>query len=246
MRILITGAANEGSLGYHIARNLHATNHKLILMGLEDKPRSWPDDSGIEYIRCNLGDYGEIQEGVAYINGVVDGIIHCAGINRQDWIEDINPKHWMDMMQVNALAPVLLAGDLLRSQRLRSPGSFICNIVSNASHIPMTASNGYNASKGALHISTLQMARELTPKYGISVFGISPNKLAGTGMSKQIEREVERVRGWTPEFARDYQIKALLNKQETPPQVVADFITGIINNAGVTRFLSGCILPIGA
>lgn len=246
MRILITGAANEGSLGYYIGRNLHATGHKLILLGLDEKPRGWPSDSGIEYIQCDLGSYAEIQRAVVLVNGVVDGFIHCAGINRQDWIEDINPGDWLHMMHVNALAPVLLAGDLIKSQRLRSPGGFICNIVSNASHIPMTASNGYNASKGAAHIATLQMARELTPKYGISVFGVSPNKLAGTGMSKQIEKEVQRVRGWTPEFAHDYQIKALLNKQETPPQVVADFITNIINNAGVTRFLSGCILPIGA
>ena len=46
--------------------------------------------------------------------------------------------------------------------------------------MPMTCSLAYNASKGAAHIMTLQLARELTKKHGITVFGIAPNKLKGT------------------------------------------------------------------
>lgn len=245
MHILMTGAATKGSLGWHIAMGLISAGHTITAFGKELKRD--PDlPAAMDYIHCDLGDYNSIAGAVRCVGPMVDGVINCAGINKQDWIEQIDPGDWLKLMQVNCLAPVLVAGDLLNSKKIRTPGSFVCNIVSNASHLPMTASNAYNASKGALHIATLQMARELTPKHGISVFGVSPNKLAGTGMSKQIEREVQRVRGWTPEFAHEYQVKSLLNKQETPPQVVADFIIGIVNNPGVTRFLSGCILPIGA
>jgi NAD(P)-dependent dehydrogenase (short-subunit alcohol dehydrogenase family) len=93
---------------------------------------------------------------------------------------------------------------------------------------------------------TLQLARELTKKYGITVFGVSPNKLAGTGMSRAIEEQVMRVRGWTAEYARQYQLNALLTGEETPPQSVAEFVAYLLTDKAHHKFLSGCVLPYGA
>ena len=122
----------------------------------------------------------------------------------------------------------------------------ILNVVSNASHMPMTCSIAYNASKGAAHIMTQQMARELTKKYGITVFGISPNKLRGTEMSNDIEEQVVRDRGWAPAYAQDYQRKALLTGEETEPTVLADFIAYLLKSKQNHKYLSGCVFPYGA
>ena len=103
-----------------------------------------------------------------------------------------------------------------------------------------------NASKGAAHILTLQMARELTKKHGITVFGISPNKLKGTGMSRDIEEQVMATRGWTAEFARQYQLNSLLAGEETDPAALAEFIAFLLHNKERHKFLTGCILPYGA
>jgi len=120
----------------------------------------------------------------------------------------------------------------------------IVNIVSNASHMPMRCSAAYNASKGAAHILTLQLARELSPD--VTVFGISPNKLAGTGMSRDIERQVCEQRGWTPEQAAKYQLAALLPGVETPPERVAEFIAFLLSDRERHRYLAGCVIPYGA
>ena len=122
----------------------------------------------------------------------------------------------------------------------------VVNIVSNAAHMPMRCSLAYNASKGAAHIMTLQLARELTPKYGITVFGVAPNKMHGTHMSDSIDKQVVLTRGWTKEIAQHYQLSNLLAGEETPPACVAEFIKFLLQSKEHHKYLTGCVLPYGA
>ena len=147
-------------------------------------------------------------------------------------------------MNVNAKGIYLMSREFLPSL-MRTKGT-ILNIVSNAAHMPMTCSLAYNASKGAAHIMTLQMARELTKNYGITVFGIAPNKLSGTGMSNSIDEQVVKTRGWTEEYAKEYQLNGLLTGEETPPELLAEFIAYLLKTKQNHKYLSGCILPYGA
>ena len=179
--------------------------------------------------------------------GFIDGLINCAGINQNEWFEEITKKGFDRVMHTNAWSFVAMTQavlpELKESAYLgRSP--FVINIVSNAAHIPMTSSLAYNASKAAGLMITKQMAHELTNKYGITIFSISPNKLSGTGMSKEIEANVCKVRGWTPEFAAEYQRKALMHGLETPPEAIADYIANLIKADGY-KYLSGCDVPFG-
>jgi NAD(P)-dependent dehydrogenase (short-subunit alcohol dehydrogenase family) len=174
----------------------------------------------------------------------LDALVNCAGINAQDYIENTTEETWDRVLDVNAKGIFMMTRACL--SRLAESKGAILNIVSNASHVPLTGSIAYNASKGAAHIMTLQMARELTKRHGITVFGISPNKLAGTGMSKVIEDEVLRVRGWTKEFAQQYQLNALLAGAETPPERVAEFAAFLLADRERHRYLTGCVIPYGA
>lgn len=174
----------------------------------------------------------------------LDILINCAGVNITGWLEDFSEAQWDLVMDVNAKGIFKMTQWALPAL-IKSKGT-VLNIVSNASHMPMTTSLAYNASKGAAHIMTLQLARELQRKHGICVFGISPNKLAGTEMSEDIEKQVVAHRGWTPEFARKYQLDALLAGAETPPQAVAEFIAYLLQDKEHHRYLTGCILPYGA
>lgn len=176
--------------------------------------------------------------------GGCDVLINCAGINGLDYIEDLTPERWHRIMSVNAEGIWRMAQAFL-PQLIASKGTII-NIVSNAATMPMTASLAYNASKGAAKIMTAQMARELTRRHGITVFSVSPNKLAGTGMSRDIESETTRVRGWTPEYAHEYQKAALLTGEETPVETVAEFIAWVAAEKGRHKFLTGCDIPYGA
>jgi 3-oxoacyl-[acyl-carrier protein] reductase len=172
----------------------------------------------------------------------VDVLINCAGVNSGSWFENVSDNDLTRLMEINAFGPVKMTQALL-PQLKKSKGTVI-NIVSNAAKVPMTCSLAYNMSKAAALMATKQMAHELTPSYGITVFAVSPNKLADTEMSKQIEAQTIRLRGWTPEYARDYQLKALKHGKETPPKAIARQLSELIST-GDMQYLSGCNLQFG-
>lgn len=174
--------------------------------------------------------------------GPIDVLINNAGVNKIGYLEDFRLEDYDAVMDTNSRGIFYMAKALLPNLK----GGTILNIVSNAAHMPMTASLAYNASKGAAHIMTLQLARELKPRHDITVFGIAPNKLAGTGMSDDIDRQCCEVRGWTMEDARAYQLKGLQAGEETDPQQLAEFVAYLLQDKAHHKFLTGCILPYGA
>lgn len=174
----------------------------------------------------------------------LDCLINCAGVNLISWLEDLSARDFNATMDTNARA-IFQMTQLYLANLIEAKGTVV-NIVSNAAHVPMTCSAAYNASKAAALMLTKQLARELTPKYGITVFSVSPNKLAGTAMSRDIERQVCVTRGWSEEFAAEYQRKALLTGEETPPELVAEFITFLLSAKERHKYLSGCDIPYGA
>jgi len=223
-KILITGASC--GLGKVLADVLRKDGHTVFEYNLADGQDVRKPD--LEFIRSF---------------GTLDVLINSAGVNIIDWLENFTEENWDKVMDTNAKGIFMMSKACL-PQLVESKGT-ILNIVSNAAHMPMTCSLAYNASKGAAHIMTKQLARELTRKYGITVFGIAPNKLAGTGMSEDIDLQVVKTRGWTLEQAQKYQLAGLLTGQETPPEAVADFIAYLLLNKNNHKFLTGCILPYG-
>lgn len=223
--ILITGAG--AGLGRDIYDTLGAQGHNVKIFD-----RKLGHD-----VRDPSGTYGEAPADL-------DVLINCAGVNITGWLEAFGESDWDEVLDINAKGVFKMSQWAL--PRLVESNGTILNIVSNASHMPMTTSLAYNASKGAAHIMTLQLARELTKRHGITVFGISPNKLRGTEMSRDIERQVIEHRGWTAEYAAEYQRGSLLCGEETDPAELAEFIAYLLAEKKRHKFLSGCIIPYGA
>lgn len=228
--VIVTGGSS--GLGAAIMRALHSTHY---CMNFDRNVAEWMDVRTVTKAQ---------MDAVLLPEEKVDILINCAGVNKIGWIEDFNEQEWNDVMDINAKGIFMMTKAVL--PRLVASRGTILNIVSNASHMPMTCSTAYNASKGAAHIMTQQMARELTRKYGITVFGISPNKLHGTGMSSDIERQVCKTRGWTEQQANQYQLASLLAGEETDVQTLADFIAYLLGNKQRHKFLTGCVIPYGA
>jgi NAD(P)-dependent dehydrogenase (short-subunit alcohol dehydrogenase family) len=224
-KILVTGSGS--GLGREIVGFLNYHDHKVA---------EFDHNEGHD-VRSPAATFGDCPEGL-------DVLINCAGINRIGWLDQFDEVDWDDVMDVNAKGIFMMSK--WAYPELRKTKGTILNIVSNASHMPMTGSAAYNASKGAAHILTLQLARELGRKDGITVFGISPNKLRGTGMSRDIEQQVVKVRGWTPEYAAKYQLDSLLAGEETSPATLAEFIAFLLSSKQRHKYLAGCVLDYGA
>lgn len=220
--ILVTGSSK--GLGRELVEALRRSRHTV-----------YPYD--------RAAGYDVLAPDVSHVSQL-DVLINNAGVNIIDWLERVREVDWDQVMGVNAKGVFMMTQACL-PLLIKSQGTVI-NIISNAAHMPMTCSLVYNASKGAAYIMTLQLARELTRKYGITVFGIAPNKMAGTGMSEDIDRQVVRTRGWTREYAHDYQLQGLLTGEETPPQLIAMFIAYLLQDKQHHKFLTGTVIPYGA
>lgn len=220
--ILITGA-NSG-LGKEMKLKLAEQGHFVYEYNIKD---------GLDVRNPDISSFKNI-----------DVLINNAGVNIINWLENFLEDSWDEVMDTNAKGIYKMSQACL-PMLIKNKGT-ILNIVSNAAHMPMTCSLAYNASKGAAHIMTLQLARELTKKYGITVFGIAPNKLSGTGMSDDIDEQVVKTRGWTKEYAQEYQLNGLLTGEETPTYLLAEFISFLLQDKEHHKFLSGCVIPYGA
>lgn len=221
-KILVTGSSS--GLGKEILNNLVKDGHDVFEYDIE---------FGCDVLFPKLGGIEEL-----------DVLINCAGVNIIDWLENFEEESWDEVMGVNAKGIYKMSQACL--PLLKKSKGTILNIVSNAAHMPMTCSLAYNASKGAAHIMTLQLARELTREHGITVFGIAPNKLSGTGMSNSIDEQVVATRNWTKTYAQKYQLNGLLTGEETPPEKIAEFIAYLMQSKENHKYLTGCILPYGA
>lgn len=171
---------------------------------------------------------------------IVEGVVNCCGVNALAPFDDWNSMALHKVMAVNAFALPLVV-QALRSANTLAHGAAICNVISNAANIPMTHSLAYNASKAAQEMITRQMARELKQ---YCIFGVNPNKIFGTPMSRVIEKRVLELRGWTAEEARKYQLAALPAGQETPPEALAAFIAELMHPRH-HPFITSCIFPYG-
>jgi len=222
VKILITGSGS--GLGLALANILKWDGHEVV---------DYDHSGGYDVVEPDIRDINEL-----------DILVNCAGINIINWLEDFGEREWDAVMDTNAKGIYMMSRACL--SMLKESKGTILNIVSNAAHMPMTCSLAYNASKAAAHIMTKQLARELTPKYGITVFGVAPNKMSGTAMSDSIDNQVVATRGWAKEYAQEYQLKGLLTGEETPPEKVAEFIAFLLKSKDNHKYLSGCILPYGA
>jgi NAD(P)-dependent dehydrogenase (short-subunit alcohol dehydrogenase family) len=172
----------------------------------------------------------------------LDVLINCAGVNKINWLQNVTEDDWDAVMDTNAKGIFKMTQWAL-PELIKNQGTVI-NIVSNAAHMPMRCSLAYNASKGAALIMTKQLARELTSQ-GITVFSVSPNKLRGTEMSDDIDRQVVATRGWSIEEAQKYQLAGLLNGEETDPVQLAAFVAYLLQDKAHHKALSGCDIPYG-
>lgn len=174
--------------------------------------------------------------------GPVDLLINNAGINGIRNFTELRLEFMERLMRVNCHAPVLLVRELLTTQWFSETPAVI-NIVSDAAWRPMRHSEAYNTSKAALDMATRQMARELTKTHDMVIVGVRPGKMAGTGMSRYIDKQVCDLREWTPEEAATYYATNSVTGKEADPDHVARFIFDMFENP-LFRTMSGACLDL--
>jgi NAD(P)-dependent dehydrogenase (short-subunit alcohol dehydrogenase family) len=177
---------------------------------------------------------------ISYIStyGPFDEIIYGAAVNYLEWVRDIGRTrligHTFDVNVVSFVETVSFHHILFGHYPKR-----IVAISSDAARTAMRGSLAYGASKAALNAAIKNMARELAPQ--TVVVGVAPGMVADTPMTNYIDAEIPIHRGWTVEYAREYEKGLIPMQRRITKQEVAETIHFALTGPDM---LSGSILEI--
>lgn len=149
-RILVTGASS--GIGRQVAISCAEMGAHLVISGRNAErltdTLSLLEGTGHASVIADLQKQDDIDRVVAEA-GVIDGVVHAAGISKLVPFRMISRQHLDDMFSSNVYAPILLTKGLLAKKKL-GQGSSIVFISAVASHIGPLATAAYSASKAAL------------------------------------------------------------------------------------------------
>jgi NAD(P)-dependent dehydrogenase (short-subunit alcohol dehydrogenase family) len=240
MRVVVTG--HQNGLGNEIYKKFDSYVMKDVfeIRGVDHNED--PNPCLLADVTDKRACFKAVELAVSMMGGV-DILINNVGVNHICPIEELEERDVDRLFRTNVYSTLFMTQACFH--QLKKNKGTIVNITSNAAHMPMTDSWAYNGTKGAAEIITKQMARELTKRHDITVFGIAPNKLAGTGMSWYIDHTFPPMRGMTFDEGREYQLKGLLTGEETKPEQIANLLAYLLEDKERHKYLSGCILQTG-
>ena len=154
-RALVTGG-NAG-LGLAAVNWLRANGYDVVVL---DRDPAWSGKTQVSYIRCDLASRSALDTVMPDLIAVspYDLIFLNAGINATGRFEHIDARAHIDVIRVNAEAPMVITARLLEAGAMRRGAAAV--FVSSLSHFtgyPGAAS--YAASKDALAIYAKSMRR---------------------------------------------------------------------------------------
>ena len=183
--LLLTGASR--GIGHATVKRFSAAGWRVITCSRHPFPENCPWEMGPEdHIQVDLADPVNTQHAVEEIKRrLTDGELHAlvnnaaispkaAGGARLSSI-DTTQEVWQQVLQVNFLAPIMLARGLI--EELKAAKGSVVNVTSIAgSRVHPFAGSAYGASKAALAALTREMASDFGP-LGIRVNAIAPGEI---------------------------------------------------------------------
>lgn len=175
-RALVTGGS--AGLGLAFVRLLAAKEYDVLSLD-RDKPAGVEDarEAAIRHIGCDLSDRAQLDQALGELvaAGPFDLVVLNAGINATGRFENIDLSSHLNVLRVNAEAPMIIAARTLEAGALK-PGGAI-GFISSLSHFtgyPGAAS--YAASKDALAVFAASM-RKVAMARGVTVTVAFPGPL---------------------------------------------------------------------
>jgi len=141
--VFITGGSR--GIGHAIAERFSLEGYNIISPSREE---------------LNLSSSSSIETYFQNNNVIVDCIVNNAGINPLALLEDVTDQDLMDTIQVNLIAPVLIARSLIPSMKNQKFGRIV-NIASIWGVVSKEKRTSYSVTKNGIHGLTNTLAVEL-------------------------------------------------------------------------------------
>ncbi len=190
--ILVTGASS--GLGRQTAITCAARGARVIVTGRDtvrlQETLTQLHGEGHLAVVADLTSAAD-RERLAQASPHIDGLVHCAGVQKHCPIRQLTEQVMNDIYNVNFLAPVMLTQRLLQAGAIARQGSIIF-MLSTAAHLGTRGVGPYSAMKAGLIGIIKCMAMEQA-KHKIRVNGISPSAVT-TPMWGKDQLEAQKAR----------------------------------------------------
>jgi len=147
-------------------------------------------------VDCDLSEESELRSILPRIEQQFDSpvtlLVNNASVYRPDDATSVSRKSWLQHLDVNLYAPLVLAQEL--SGRL--PGdknAHIINIIDQRIVNPTSEFLSYTVSKSALWTLTRLLARELAPRIRVNAIGPGPTLQSNYQTADEFAREQRDV-----------------------------------------------------
>jgi 3-oxoacyl-[acyl-carrier protein] reductase len=193
--VLVTGATR--GIGLQVSTELRKLGANLILTGTNKSEIDFLNKNKKEFYHVDFLDDKSTENFINYISEIkIDVLINNAGINRIDFLEEVDNNDWKDVLKVNLSAPYLIMKTVSKNMIKNEYGRII-NISSIWGIRGKEKRVCYSTSKAGLVGLTLSSAAELA-KYNVLVNSISPGftltdltkKILGDEGMKELSEEI--------------------------------------------------------
>lgn len=143
-------------------------------------------------VKCSVDDYKAVEAMIEYVKenlGPIDILVNNAGILRDKFLINMEPKDWVDVININLIGVFNVTRNVAFSMMRRKRGKII-NIASLSGIVGAPGQTNYTASKGGIISFTKSLSRELAP-FGINVNAVAPGYIE-TDMIKGIPENILR------------------------------------------------------
>ena len=180
--VLITGTSS--GIGLEAAALLAARGWR-VFAGMRDPEKCGALDaalakasapSRVEVVHLDLTDPASIEKAASSVlaatGGVLDAVVHNAGVSAAGAVEDVPMHEIRRVMEVNFIGPLKLTRLLLPSLRAHGNGRIVL-VSSEAAFLGQPANSIYCASKWALEGFAESIAFELAP-FNVDIVIVEP------------------------------------------------------------------------
>ncbi len=192
-KVVITGGTR--GIGLAIARALMGAGYYAIIVARkppEEEVGTWPH-AFVAWDLSKIDALGELATTLRGRFGTIYGLVNNAGIGTSGILATMPVAQIIQVMQMNAVAPITLTKYLLRSMMKAGEGRVV-NISSIVASTGYKGLSVYSASKAALIGFTHSLAREVGELH-ITVNAVAPGFVATEmthGLGEKHRRQISR------------------------------------------------------
>ena len=179
MKSVVVTGANRG-IGLELVKQLLNSGYRVYATHRSEKGGlARLSNQNLSIHQMDVREKEAIQVLVDSIEGEIDLLINNAGVADGRWqsISEIDMEHALEVLEINAVAPVLVTQKFQNKMKDGSTIVMISSLMGSISDCMSGRSYAYRASKTALNMFSIAMKNELKNQ-GISILILHPGWVA--------------------------------------------------------------------